>query len=89
VNHKYILMTSNNHYSSILLGSKTNTERNIEPENSDVRSGSEEWDIKQLLSMLPKKKASENFDRKMAAAFSLELEREVQHQNAAKIHEKS
>jgi hypothetical protein len=48
----------------------------------------EEWDITQLLSMLPRKKASADFDRKMAAAFSLELEREVHHKNAQQILER-
>ncbi|HMB40554.1 MAG TPA: hypothetical protein VKM37_01170 [Balneolaceae bacterium] len=82
-------MISNKDYSSILLGSITSRETQIRPKNKELRSYREEWDIKQLLSMLPKKKASANFDRKMAAAFSLELEREVRENNAAIINEKS
>lgn len=54
---------------------------------SSLNSGSEEWDISQMLSMLPKKRISANFDRKMAAAFALELEKEIQRENAKKTYE--
>lgn len=82
-------MISNKHYSSILQGSTTDRESETGPNIKDFRAAREEWDIKQLLSMLPRKKASADFDRKMAAAFSLELQREVTQKNAAFLNEKS
>ena len=82
-------MISNKHHSSILQGSITDQESETRPNIKDFRAAREEWDIKQLLSMLPRKKASADFDRKMAAAFSLELQREVTQKNAAFINEKS
>lgn len=75
-------------FSLITQGSVPNKEGNNIIENNYLRIAREEWDIMQLLSMLPKKKASADFDRKMAAAFSLELEREIQQKNAAKNCEK-
>jgi len=82
-------MISNKHHSSILHRSKTDRVSESGPNINDFRAAREEWDIKQLLSMLPRKKASADFDRKMAAAFSLELQREVTQKNAAFINEKS
>lgn len=57
--------------------------------DSDVSFKYEDWNVTQLLSMLPKHRVSANFDRKMAAAFSLELERELQQKNADLIRIKS
>lgn len=88
MNHKYILMDTYKDFTQIIRGTVPNKESDNVLDNNNIRIGREEWDIMQLLSMLPKKKASADFDRKMAAAFSLELEKEIQQKNAAKNCEK-
>jgi hypothetical protein len=82
-------MTTNENYSSILPDSTIDEAGEIKQEITTTPYGKEDWDITQLLSMLPKKKASENFDRKMAAVFALELEKEIQNENAKRTLEKN
>lgn len=89
MNHKCILMTTNENYSSILPNSTIDEAGEIKRENTTTSAGKEDWDITQLLSMLPKKKASANFDCKMAAAFALELEIEIKKENAKRTLEKN
>lgn len=81
-------MSSNRNEYSVFPGIVTNRERNTEPGNIGLYFQNEDWNITQLLSMLPKHVASDNFDRKMAAAFSLELEREIQQKNSERISKK-
>ncbi len=48
-----------------------------------ARCERDDFSVVKQLSQLPKIKAKSGFDRKMAAAFSLELEREVSQKNQA------
>jgi hypothetical protein len=75
--------------SSTFPGTITNAERNTALDNIGVSVENEDWNITQLLSMMPKKKVSKNFDRKMAAAFYLELESEIQQKNSDRIRKKN
>lgn len=72
---------SSNKLESILNESISINQGDITPEKKGMLFTIGEWNISQLLSMLPKIKASKDFDRKMAAAFSIELEKEIQQKN--------
>ncbi len=82
-------MSVNRNYSSVFSEIKANSERKGFNSEGDIVFLHEDWNITQLLSMLPKKNVSEHFDRRMAAAFSLELEREVTQKNTERIREKN
>lgn len=88
MNHKYVLMNSRVNY-SIDFPKIKNCEKQegLKRKNNKILLNGE-WNITQLLSMLPKKKPSDDFDRKMAAAFSMELERDIQQRNSNQINKK-